>query len=194
MAHCLLLAALCAGPAGCGGGFEAGGTVREFIERANGHRVEYALAMLGDDVAVEFPDSPPLRGRDAVRDWLVWDSVVGAHWTLPRAMRQTGDTVWIDGLTERNHWLLVLGLPGLARGEGTRFVVGPDGIRTIRLAPLEPASRRLRDERLADVLAWARHEYPERLGRIRRGDAFIFQGRTATDWLSLVREWRTGRR
>lgn len=168
-------------------------TVEQFIDVANEHSIESAMELVADDVVIEFADGPALRGSVAVRGWFAWDSVVGTHMIAGR-MRAAGDTVRLDALVVRNHWLLIMGLPEVVHGQGTRFVVGTDGIRSVRLAPLEPASRARLDRRLADVLAWARHEYPDRLGRIRRNDGFDMQARTATDWLSLVREWRTGRR
>jgi hypothetical protein len=166
--------------------------VERFLEAYNTYRIPRALELAADDVVLLGLGALPIRGRAALDSRMRWDSVVSSQFRAA-SLKERGDTVIANQLLETSAWLQLLDV-GYLEYETVSFVFRGSLIAEISFGPLSEGRRQMLERRLEDFLPWARHEYPERLRRIRPGGRFDYHPRRAADWLILLREWRSGRR
>ncbi len=164
--------------------------VARFLELYNTYNVVDALELVAEGIAVDIPDAAPLKGKAELGLRMRWDSVLATRFRAS-THEVNGDTTVVPRLTETSAWLQLLGVASLEHEEA-RFVVRDGLIAEISLGELTPSSRESLERAYEDFLPWARHEYPERLGRVRPEGQFDYQPRRAADLLSLLRVWRRG--
>jgi hypothetical protein len=163
-----------------------------FAEAHNSYRVEELLSSVTGDVAIEVPNVLPIEGKRAFADWIRWDSVTATQWQVT-ALRVVDDSIVEGRLTEVSTWLQVIGV-GLLEFETVRLVFRDALVSAIIVGTPALEDRERLDRALAGIEAWAQHEFPERLARIRSNGRFVPEPRRAADWIALVREWTLGKR
>ena len=159
----------------------------QFLEAYSTYRIPDALDHVSDAVLVRERDGRTLRGRDALRSRMRWDSVVSTQFHAAQ-LRRRGDTVELLSLTETSSWLQLLGV-GYLEYQGAYLVLEGGRIAEVSLGSLVPARREILERQLGDFLPWTQHESPERLSRVFPHGRFAYEPRRAADWLNLLREW-----
>jgi len=176
---------LLAAPAACrSGGPET--VVAKFVAAQNAHDVERALGLLSDGFVFRDPESTFHVSRLAARPLFEWDAA--ARWRGEASIvGVAGETVRTH-LVETNEFLEQLGLGPMSHD--VTFVVSDGRIREI-VASFDPALQSAVDSAVAPVLVWARETRPRRLdGLVGPDGGIVYDGPSATGWLSLLREAR----
>lgn len=184
----LTSAILASGLLACAAQVSRADRVDRFLEAYNSRRIAAALELVTDDVVLVEPGATALRGREALRSRMQWDSVLATRFQAGPG-RVRGDTLELFGLRQASAWLQLLGIDYVER-DAPRFVFRGALIERISFGTLTEADREALERGLEGFLPWAQHEFPQRLGRIRPGGEFDYQARYAADLLDLLREWR----
>lgn len=160
--------------------------VDRFVEAQNAHDLEGVLTLLADDFVFRDHESTFEVSRSDVRPLFEWD--VATRWRGEASIVETvGDTVRIR-LNETNEFLDRLGLGPMSHD--VTFVVVNGRIRQI-VASFNPGLQQAVDSAVAPVLEWARETRAEELdGLIGPDGTIVYDGRSATGWLALLRDAR----
>lgn len=160
--------------------------VDRFIEAQNAHDLEAVLTLLTDDFVFRDPESTFEVSRSDVRPLFEWDAAT--RWQGEASIVRTdGDTIRVR-LVETNQFLERLGLGPMSHD--VTYVVADGRLRQI-VASFDPALQQSVDSAVAPVLEWARETRPERLeGLIGPDGTIVYDGRSASGWLALLRDAR----
>jgi hypothetical protein len=178
--------------AGCSdfSGHGAREVVDGFLEAYNARQAAAAASYFAPGAVLSEAGGPELRGRDAILSKLAWDSVLAASMGVG-GYDVRDDSLIVGRVAERNAGLVLLGIDELRRTGPNLFLIQDGRIVSLELAALDAESTSSLEAAMRDFVPWAHHEYPDRLQRIRPA-GFEYSARRAADWLSLLREWRTG--
>lgn len=172
------------GLAGCArDGTEA--VIESFVEAQNAHDVERVLGMLDDDFVFRDREQTFEISLADIRPLFEWDAAT--HWRGAASDIETsGDTARVR-LTETNEFLERLGLGPLSHD--VTFVVEGERIREI-VASFDAGLQQAVDDAVAPIIEWARATRPASLEGLVGPDGIVYDGTSASGWLSLLREAR----
>ncbi len=177
---------------GCAADVRLEDRVADFVEAHNAYSTDQLSAYVTNDVRIVEFDGRVQAGATAFLARVGWDSVSSTQWTLD-SVRLTDDSTVTAQLSVTSTWHQLLGVGTVIHDRAT-FLFRDACLAELRVGPLTPDSREQLELALANFLAWAQHEYPQRLDRIRPHGLLDYQARRAADWLALIREWQTGER
>jgi hypothetical protein len=160
---------------------------REYVAAVNAHDVSKALGYYAPDVEFVIPGQDPIRGTDANRSLLEWDSVMNSRIRMVPS-GWAGDTLTMAAGSERNAWFRGIGLDSIRYAAGTRVVYRGDRIKGIYPANLEPGSAAAFQARAQAFFAWAQANAPE-VAQLAPGGLFKYDGASAEAWLEVLRRY-----
>lgn len=159
--------------------------VEEFVRAQNTHDVERVLSLLDEDFVFRDPGRTFEVSRADVRPLFEWDAAT--RWRGEAGeIESSGDTVQVE-LTETNEFLERLGLGPLSHD--VTFVVEGERIREI-VASFDVALQQAVDAAVEPIVEWARATRPASLEGLVGPDGVVYDGTSASGWLSLLREAR----
>lgn len=107
--------------AACSTGSGRDEVFRSYVDAVNRNAVSAALALHTADAEFIIPGQTPIRGLEAMRSLLQWDSVLTSQLRFDKGAWR-GDTLVISGGSERNAWFAGIGMDSLAYGPGLQVV------------------------------------------------------------------------
>ena len=167
--------------------------LEDYIDAVNRNDVGDALALHTPDAEFLIPGQNLIRGTEAMRSLLQWDSVLGSHIRIA-PLEWRGDTLVVGAGAERNAWLSGIGIDSIQYASGTRFVFDGNRIRGVYASTLQPQSLAEFVAKFSEFSAWADTMAPE-VARLAPDGLFRYDAAAAESWLAVLKRYRTeGRR
>ncbi|MEJ2216179.1 MAG: nuclear transport factor 2 family protein [Gemmatimonadota bacterium] len=160
---------------------------RGYVAAVNSHDVSKALAFHTSDPEFVILGQPPIRGRDAMRSLLQWDSVLNSHIRMEPS-RWLGDTLILKAGSERNAWFEGIGLDSIRYSAGTRIVYQGDRIKEVHPSDLVPQSAAEFQAKAEAFFRWAQTNAPE-VAQLAPGGSFKYDRGSAAVWLQVLQRY-----
>lgn len=182
MERLLLLSAILV--VGCQPGPDRDEVFRGYVDAVNRKDLDAALGFHTPDAVFLIPGQDTIAGLDAMRRLLQWDSVLESSLRFgPSAER--GDTLFVEGGSERSLWFAGIGIDSILYGPGIRVVFEEDLIAGIFPSALRPASGQEFERKLTDFLGWASTNAANELETLLPQGRFRYDGAAAASWLPV---------
>lgn len=166
--------------------------LESLVRAVNRNDVEAALAHYTPDAEFLIPGQHPIRGTEAMRDLLQWDSVLDSRIRF-RTDRWRGDTLVAGVGVERNAWFAGVGLDSIVYAAGTRFVFDGEKISGIYPSTLSAKSMSEFEPKYRAFFEWGEANAPE-VARLAPGGQFVYTGAAAEEWREVLARYAEARR
>jgi hypothetical protein len=159
--------------------------MRGYVDSVNRNDVSAALAFHTPDAEFIIPGQPPIRGIEAMRSLLQYDSVLQSTLSFGPGI-QRGDTLFAGQGSERNGWFRGIGLDSIAYASGTRFVFEGALIKGIYPESLVAETASEFEVRVEAFMSWAAENAPDELSALMPDGLFRYDRESAEAWLILL--------
>ncbi len=183
-----LLAVLCSGT-GCKKSVDGRALIDEYLKAHGTRNIQKLLEMHTEDSEFVFPDGLTIRGKQALRKLFQWDSVLQSHLTMGE-IRQNGDTLLIDSVSEANLFFKALGVERVQYQPGTRFVLRKGRIAGTYLVPITAENLSRLQKNFQTFMEWLNATNPQIVERLLPGGKFVHDAASAQQWLKMLDEWQ----
>jgi hypothetical protein len=163
--------------------------LEDYIDAVNRNDVIEALAVHTPDAEFLIPGQNLIRGTEAMRSLLQWDSVLGSHIRFA-PLEWHGDTLVVGAGAERNAWFSGIGIDSIQYEAGTRFVFDGNRIRGVYPSRLQPESLAEFVAKFSEFSVWADATAPE-VARLAPDGLFRYDAAAAESWLAVLERYRT---
>ena len=160
-----------------------------YVDAVNRNAVEDALSFHTENAEFIIPGQQPIRGKEAMRALLQWDSVLQSSLVFGAA-EEEGDTLTVSSGSERISWFSGIGLDSIAYGPGLRIIFDGPLIRGVYPSALVPSSAAEFEARVGLFMGWAAQEAQEDLGQLMPNGLFRYDAESATAWLDVLARYQ----
>ena len=174
---------------GCTGGVDHVAIFQDYAGAVTRNAVEEALGFHTSDAEFVIPGQVPIRGTDAMRDLLQWDSVLQSSLAFD-GFEEVGDTLLVTSGSERNLWFSGVGLDSITYGPGLRIVFDGALISGIYPSALTPESQAEFEGRVGEFMGWAAQAAADDVGRLMPNGLFRYDASAALVWLELLQRYQ----
>ena len=182
------IATCCLGPLtlSCTADVDRESVFLDYFDAVNRNAVSEALAFHTPDAEFVIPGQPPIRGTEALRSLLQWDSVLNSSVRFGPVEQQLGDTLFAGPGSERNAWFQGIGLDSIVYASGSRFVFEGALIKGIYPSSLTPKSTAEFEARVEAFMGWAAAYSPDDMASLLPNGVFRYDREAAEAWLDLL--------
>jgi len=162
----------------------------KYISAHNSHDVGATIKYFRSDATFELPGQDTLFGMDRILSLEEWDAALNSN-LQASSFVESGDTVIVNSIVERNDWFKNMGIDSIVYNPGTKIVFEDGLIKAIKPSSLIKESRESIINRLQMFMNWAKLVHPDELKELLPEGKFEYKKENAIKWVALLKEWQT---
>ena len=161
--------------------------LNDFVDSKNRHDVRNIIQFYAENIIGKLAGIWLKNSKKEMQDITEWETVMKPIYKISHI------TILKDSarcrLVESNEWLRLMGIESIAY-EPFLITIENDRITTINAEFAIDSYKKYQDA-WATMADWVNERHPDQYATLFKNDSFKYDGKTARQWLDLVKEYQT---